>query len=105
MGDYSQIISRRQEVVQRLKLVLIENLMLDLQENEIAEDAPLFGIGLGLDSIDALQFVVGIETEFKVNLPSDDMWIYRSINSMADYLIDSVLGPDAGQYAQGQVNG
>ena len=43
--------------------------------------------GLGLDSIDALQFIVGIEKEFNVTLPSEDINVYRSINSVTDFLL------------------
>jgi acyl carrier protein len=67
--------------------VLIERLDLNLLPNEITEDAPLFGMGLGLDSIDALVLIVGIEDEFDVTVETTDHHVYRSINTLADYLM------------------
>ena len=84
---YIEVIARRKDAISRLKRILIEMMNLDLEPDEIAEDAALFGIGLGLDSIDALQFIVDIEREFNVMLPSEDINVYRSINSVADFLL------------------
>ena len=81
------IVARRKDAIDRLKRILIEMMNLNLEPDEIAEDAALFGIGLGLDSIDALQFIVEIEKEFNVMLPSEDINVYRSINSVADFLL------------------
>lgn len=83
------IIARRKDVTDRLKRILIEVMNLDLEAEEIAEDVALFGIGMGLDSIDALQFIVGIEKEFDISLPSEDINLYRSVNSVADYILES----------------
>ncbi len=50
---------------QRLKVLLISELMLDMKEDDIGDDTPLFGpAGIGLDSVDALQLVVMIEKNF-----------------------------------------
>lgn len=85
--ETAEIIDQRHEYVDRLKQILIESLDLDLHADEIDEDEPLFGVGLGLDSIDALQLVLGVEAGYDVSLPPDDLMIYRSINTIADYLI------------------
>lgn len=80
------VAKRRRVLIDRLKGVLIESLQLPLAPEEISEDAPLFGIGMALDSIDALQFVVAVEEAFSCSLPSDGIWIYRSLNTLADHL-------------------
>ena len=50
---------------QRLKVLLISELMLDMKEDDIGDDTPLFGpAGIGLDSVDALQLVVMIKKNF-----------------------------------------
>nr|VFK63149.1 MAG: acyl carrier protein [Candidatus Kentron sp. UNK]VFK71373.1 MAG: acyl carrier protein [Candidatus Kentron sp. UNK] len=77
---------RRQEITNRLKEVLIERLMLPLEPNEIAEDSPLFGSGLGLDSVDALEIVVVVESNFGVSIADDDMQAFRSINTVVDFI-------------------
>ena len=52
------------ELRAKIKEVLVEELMLQEQPDEIADDTPLFGEGLGLDSVDALQLVVALEKRF-----------------------------------------
>lgn len=55
---------------QRIKNMMVENLMLQVQATEIADDQPLFGPGsLGLDSVDALQLVVGLDKHFGLKIP------------------------------------
>ena len=83
------VIERRKNLIERLKGVLISSLELDLEPEDLTEDAALFGTGLGLDSIDALVLIVGIEDEFDVNVPPDDVQIYRSLNTLADFLIEN----------------
>lgn len=77
---------RRQQLTERLKVVLIERLMLPLEPDEIAEDSPLFGSGIGLDSVDALEIVVAVESEFGVAITDDDMQAFRSINTVIDFI-------------------
>ncbi|KOR31059.1 hypothetical protein TI04_02825 [Achromatium sp. WMS2] len=76
----------RSETTERLKEVLIERLMLPLETNEIADDSPLFGSGLGLDSVDALEIVVAVEGEFNVSITDEDMQAFRSINTIVDFI-------------------
>ncbi|MCX7882483.1 MAG: hypothetical protein N2314_04605, partial [Brevinematales bacterium] len=44
-------IAERKDILERVKSLLIEQLNLDLEKDEIDNDAPLFGMGLGLDSL------------------------------------------------------
>lgn len=54
---------------ERVKEVMVEELMLDVGVEEIEDDQPLFGPeGLGLDSVDALQLVVALEKHFGLKL-------------------------------------
>ena len=79
---------RRRTLTQRLKETLIERLSLDREPIEIPDDCLLFGIGLGLDSVDALEIVVAIESEFGVRVGDNDMQAIRSINSIVDFILD-----------------
>ena len=55
---------------QRIKNMMVENLMLQVTANEIGDDQPLFGPGsLGLDSVDALQLVVALDKNFGLKIP------------------------------------
>ena len=80
------IANRRRDLTQRLKQVLIERLSLPLEPGDIAEDSPLFGTGLGLDSVDALEIAVAVESEFGVAITDEDMHAFRSVNTVADYI-------------------
>ena len=72
-----------------LKKKMIEVLNLeDMQPDDIDNDAPLFGEGLGLDSIDALELIVMMERSYgiKIKDPAEGKEIFKSVNTMADYI-------------------
>lgn len=78
-----------EELILKLKQEIIEVLNLeDVTPDEIDNDAPLFGEGLGLDSIDALELIVLIEKNYGIKLkdPAAGKEIFKSINVMADYI-------------------
>jgi acyl carrier protein len=60
----------------------------DVKPEEIADDAPLFGDGLGLDSIDALELIVMMEKHYGIKLsdPSQGKAIFQSVDTMANYI-------------------
>ena len=69
-----------------IKKLLVENLMLQQQPYEIADDIALFGPGgLGLDSVDALQLVVALEKNYglKIADPNAAKETLASVNSIA----------------------
>jgi acyl carrier protein len=73
-------------VKDRIKTMMVENLMLQVNAAEIADDQPLFGPGsLGLDSVDALQLVVALDKSFglKVADPAAAKEVLQSVNTMA----------------------
>jgi acyl carrier protein len=72
---------------ERLKQVIIEALMLDLKADEIEDQAPLFGSGLGLDSVDALELAVEFERVFGVRIPDDEASrkVFASVDSLAAF--------------------
>ena len=78
-----------EELVLKLKIEIIEVLNLEeVKPEDIDNDAPLFGDGLGLDSIDALELIVLIEKNYGIKLkdPAKGKEIFKSINVMADYI-------------------
>jgi len=71
---------------QQIKAMMVENLMLKLTVEEISDDQPLFGAGsLGLDSVDALQLVVGLDKSFglKIADPAAAKQILQSVSTIA----------------------
>ncbi|MBR3659658.1 MAG: acyl carrier protein [Bacteroidaceae bacterium] len=78
-----------EELILKLKQEIIEVLNLeDVKPEDIDNDAPLFGEGLGLDSIDALELIVLMEKNYGIKLqdPAKGKEIFKSINVMADYI-------------------
>jgi len=78
-------------VKQELKALIVESLVLeDVQPEEITDDMPLFGEGLGLDSIDALELAIAIERHFGITIQSDDernKEIFACTNALAAHII------------------
>lgn len=78
-----------EQLISTLKNQIIEVLNLeDLTAADIKDDAPLFGEGLGLDSIDALELIVLLEREYGIKLsnPAEGKEIFKSVASIADYV-------------------
>jgi len=78
-----------EELIANLKKQVIEQLNLeDLTPDDIDAKSPLFGDGLGLDSIDALELIVLMEREYgiKINDPSEGKKIFASLETMAKYI-------------------
>lgn len=76
-------------LIEKVKQMIIDSLRIeDMSPAEIDSDAPLFGDGLGLDSIDALQLVVSMEKEFGVVVPdaATGSKVFVSVRSMAGYI-------------------
>ena len=74
-----------------LKGKIIENLNLeDIEINEIENNDPLFGDGLGLDSIDALELIVMLDKDYGIKLsdPKQGKIIFESVETMAKYITE-----------------
>lgn len=81
-----------ERLIDELKKQIIEVLSLeDVQPEDIDNDSPLFGEGLGLDSIDALELIVMMEKVYgiKIKDPSAGKEIFKSINTMASFVKDN----------------
>ncbi|MBR5929892.1 MAG: acyl carrier protein [Prevotella sp.] len=79
-----------ESIKKELKEQIIEALNLeDMQPEDIDDQAPLFGEGLGLDSIDALELIVLMEKNYgiKIKDPALGKEIFRSVDTMADYVV------------------
>ena len=81
-----------EQLILQLKKEIIEVLNLEeVTPEDIDNDAPLFGDGLGLDSIDALELIVMLEKNYGIKLkdPAKGKEIFQSINVMAKYVADN----------------
>ena len=80
-----------EELIETLKKQVIEQLNLEeIKPEDIDPVAPLFGAGLGLDSIDALELIVLLEKHYgiKLNDPKEAKEIFASLQSMATYILN-----------------
>ncbi|MCZ6688212.1 MAG: phosphopantetheine-binding protein [Planctomycetota bacterium] len=79
------------ELETRVRDLIVRRLKLEIPPDEIQLEAPLFGEGLGLDSIDALELVVGLEQEFSIEIPDADVGkkVFASVRSIAEYVRQS----------------
>ena len=78
-----------EEIIPALKAQIIEQLNLEgMKPEDIQTEAPLFGDGLGLDSIDALELIVLMEKNYGVKIqdPKEAKTIFTSVKTMADYI-------------------
>lgn len=71
-----------------LKQQIIEQLNLQVTPEDIGDDQPLFGEGLGLDSIDALELIVLLQQHYglKLDNPDDGPKIFKSVNTIAEFI-------------------
>lgn len=80
-------IKPRKDVLERLTTCLKENLHISFPADVIHPDTPLFGSGLGLDSIDALEIVMTVENEFGVSLDESNIQHMRTLNFLTDTIL------------------
>ena len=76
---------------QKLKSLIIEELSLeDIEPDEISDDAQLFGDGLGLDSLDAVELVVLLQRNFGIQIKDleEGREIFKDLNTLAKYIIE-----------------
>ncbi len=85
--------SEHESLQAELKKLIVETLALeDTTPDEIETDAPLFGEGLGLDSIDALEIAMVLEERYGVTLdddPESNQRIFESVRSLTAFVVES----------------
>jgi acyl carrier protein len=76
------------ELIEEIKTKLIAHLNLQVTNEQINPDEPLFNSGLGLDSIDALELIVLLQQDYgiKVKSAEEGKQIFRSVRTMAEYI-------------------
>jgi acyl carrier protein len=76
------------ELKTQIKQSIVRSLKLPIRPEEIDNGAPLFGGGLGLDSIDALELVLELERSFGVTIGDEQTGakVLRSVDAIADFV-------------------
>jgi len=90
MQDNQQpIISSTADLQNEVAELMIECLNLDVTADQISPDAPLYGDGLGLDSIDILEVALTASKRYGMQMSTDsadNLHIFSSLRSLADYI-------------------
>lgn len=78
------------ELHDRVKKLIVTRLKLEVDPASIDSQAPIFGAGLGLDSIDALELVLGIEQEFGVRIDDEEIGssALASVEALSEFLVE-----------------
>lgn len=77
-----------EDVKNRIKKVLVLNVLKDMSAQDIENDTSLIDLGVGLDSVTTLELVVALEEEFQVTIDEGDITpeILETVDSIAAYL-------------------
>jgi acyl carrier protein len=78
----------QRDLCARVREMLVARLDLPVDADWITDDQPLFSRGLELDSVDALEIVVGVDATFDANVTDDDREAFGSVSKLAERIDD-----------------
>ena len=78
----------RRQMCAQIRRMLVQRLDLPVDPDWITDDQPLFGRGLELDSVDALEISVGLAAKFDANVMDDDREAFGSVAKLAERVSD-----------------
>jgi acyl carrier protein len=84
------------DLKREIKVLILETTKIpDIQPEDIIDDAPLFGEGLGLDSIDSLEIVLALQQKYGVGIDDQNLarFILQSVDTIADFIQKEKLKP------------
>ena len=89
--ELARHIEQREQILARLRKALIKQLRLSQLPEELDPDTPLFGNGLGLDSLDAVEVIVCMEMEFGVDIAEQGTSParMRTLNTLVNLVLDA----------------
>lgn len=70
----------------KVKECIIDRLDLEVTPEDITDSEPLFGEGLGLDSLDSLELVIAIGKEFDVTIGDDEFEVLNTIDTICEFI-------------------
>lgn len=91
-------LERRKAMLERIRRLLIDKIDVPREPDEIDPDTPLFGSGLALDSIDAVDLLVQLNADFGIEIPGDEEGrvALRTVNSLVDLALTAETGRAGG---------
>jgi acyl carrier protein len=94
LQDAERRAADRESICCRVRELIVTELALDLLPEWIDNDQPLFGRGLELDSLDAIDVLIAIEDAFGVELAEDDPATFGSVNALVDQVLARTVPVD-----------
>ena len=78
----------KENINSRIRKVLIEKMLSEVDPEELKDDTPLIELGVGVDSVATLELLVALESEFKISIDEDDISqnLLENIDSIAEYI-------------------
>jgi acyl carrier protein len=92
MVDYfkgtNELMDQRDSLSIHVKAAIVRCLRMPITPDEIGDDMPLFGQGLGLDSIDALELVLELQRSFGIEITDEEVGtrVLRSVNTIVEFI-------------------
>jgi acyl carrier protein len=87
-----EVAAGRLEISAQLRRMIVDRLDLPIDPEWISNDQPIFARGLELDSVDTLELILGIESEFDVSLTEDDRLAFGSVGRLAERILSDRPG-------------
>ncbi|GBD38524.1 Acyl carrier protein [bacterium HR37] len=83
----------KEDIRERVKRVLREKFTDSTKQLEIKDDTPLFGIGVGVDSVATLEFVIALEHEFQISIDEGEIKpeILATVDTISEFIATHVL--------------
>lgn len=85
-GGQVKMDAKQREIADKIKNILVENLRLPAED--LTDDAKLFGDDIGLDSVDSLEIIAGIDQEFGVSMMGVDREHFQTIETLSAYVMN-----------------
>ncbi|GAA1428045.1 phosphopantetheine-binding protein [Microlunatus lacustris] len=89
LSETRSLAADRQALTGSVKELLVDRLALDVEPARIADDQPLFGRGLELDSIDTLELAMAVEDQYGAVITDDDTTTLLSLNRLVDHIAEN----------------
>lgn len=78
----------KENINSRIRKVLIEKMLSEVDPSGIKDDTPLIELGVGVDSVATLELIVALESEFKISIDEEDISqsLLENIDSISEYI-------------------
>lgn len=92
--ECEQLIAERERILAVVRALLVEELDVPLPPEQIDPDTPLFGLGLALDSVDAIELIVSLEERTGRRLPDGlaGHTALRTVNAIVEFVLSGEAG-------------